>query len=520
MTETFQLVISEEPHADTDFDGCRQYLAGLPGLDASAVEAWCNRDTAPRGETGELVLDHLSFLMAHDHRRRLAGLGIIGRVRPMRTCPVCTLRQQRGDRCLRCDHAFSSTGLRNMPEPSSLESDSRPGNPRLERHKQRAMSMITIGAALLAAVFFLDPLLHLLMWDFPWLYVIPLPPFVFGCRHIARLKGHSGWWGLTGLTVLPGIAVSLLLPDRRSPEARQDLFVRDNLVALVMIGVFFFWAWQHLDTWRKWREIDAAGERLELAARSVSPLYPLNYQIMALGSYLDRCFAFAADQDLRPREKYRVAWAIFERVDRFLVHLRYQRFAHYRATGKNMASTHDEAAIQRLRQEFTEYFRRKMVELDDVYFTTCAYWSFMESHYRPRIFSQKLRSAIRGVNILEERLTNAVAGFVRDRGVLPSSLAELAEAEARWFQERADISFGGNGIVTVTLRNTVSDLNGETIEYGMMIPLPGSKADPVEGKWMLRVGGTLPDKYRVDIQWVTFRDAPAGRDPGPWELLQ
>lgn len=223
MTETFQLVLSDAPRADADLGGCRQYLLGLPGFDSSAVDAWLRRDTAPSGDSGELVLDHLSFLMAHHHRRHLAGLGIIGRVRPMWTCPVCTLRQQRADRCPRCDHAFPAIGLRKIPEPSPSdgESDAGPGHLLLERHRQRAMSMITIGAGLLAAVFFVDPLLQFLLWDFPWLYLIPLPPFVFGCRHIARLKGHSGWWGLAGFTVLPGIAISLLLPDRRSPEARR-----------------------------------------------------------------------------------------------------------------------------------------------------------------------------------------------------------------------------------------------------------------------------------------------------------
>lgn len=287
-----------------------------------------------------------------------------------------------------------------------------------------------------------------------------------------------------------------------------------------MIGVFLFWAWQHLDTWREWREIDAAGERLEIAARSVSPLYPLNYQIMAMGAYLDRCFAFAGDQDLRPREKYRVAWAMFERLDRFFVHLRYQRFAHYRTTGENLAESRGEAAIQRLRLEFNEYFRRKLVELDDVYFTACASWAFMESHYRPRVFSQKIRGAIRDVNILEERLLGMVTAFVGDRGVMPSDVNELGEAEARWLRERADISFGKDGIVSVTLRHSVPDLNGETIAYGMMVRPPGNGGDPVEGKRMFRVGGTLPDKYRVDIQWVIFRDAPADRTPTPWELLQ
>ncbi|GBC63223.1 hypothetical protein DENIS_4217 [Desulfonema ishimotonii] len=378
---------------------------------------------------------------------------------------------------------------------------------------------------MLAGAFFSDPLLQTIFTlDFPWLYLLPLPFFVYGCMNLARLKGYPGALGLLGASVLPGLILLFLLPDKNAPQAQGSFFSKERIAAFLLIPVFIFWAYQKIDLHLQKNQIEFMVGELDRAALSTAPVYPLNYKLMALRAYLNHGFEFADENELRLREKYWLAHALFEGADRFFIHMQYQQFVRYRS-GEDPSAPYNAPDIRRLRNEFSEFFKRKVIELDDDYLIRCCvYWAYMEETYRAEIFSQKTREFIRRLNLIEKDLQSLVSAFVNQRHRMPENAEDLSDflraaprlqkkaAAFKALRSAADVTFEPEGEIILTLRDDTVGLAGQTIVYGLMVRKNFSDVSPLKTHRLLRIGGTLPDKYRVDILWVRFFEEGASEN--------
>ena len=78
------------------------------------------------------------------------------------------------------------------------------------------------------------------------LFLLSIPPFIWGCMNYAAGKGHPQWLGLAGLAGIVGLVILILLPDRDrqgSASGLQWIKVIGAISLLIGFGLAMLGLW-------------------------------------------------------------------------------------------------------------------------------------------------------------------------------------------------------------------------------------------------------------------------------------
>ncbi len=122
------------------------------------------------------IKDELDFVTANRYRRLFQQAGAIAHLLPIISCPECDCRQKKTVCCVRCGHNLEFPGTDQQRRQRQHQ----------RNYQQRAVRGLSIGFGLFSAALITDHYLMSMHIDWQWLYLLCLPPFVYGCRYYAQ----------------------------------------------------------------------------------------------------------------------------------------------------------------------------------------------------------------------------------------------------------------------------------------------------------------------------------------------
>lgn len=350
IENTFRIIFSGDMSASYDLAEAMPKVATIIGADIEGVRAYFS------GEK-QFVKDELDMLTAIRYKNAFAEAGAVCYVHAMLKCPKCGRRYKKAEKCPKCrfstDSEYDGEDFKIIFDKTSAE-DKR----RFTRLREKAIRQIIIGTVLFAAVSFTDYLAQKILIDILWLYLIPLIPFVFGSMTYSRLKGYSPYLGCIGFTLLFGISILILLPDRNFSDRDDDIVAKEKIIACFFISITLLWSWHQFSEWRKVYDFFSRAEKLRTI--SLSDTYTENEKMDALKSFIEKGFFVLKHSEVRPNKYIEIANRLFEGSAEFFVQMQQHR--------KRLQDPSDMKHIFLLRKEIYEFIEKKKLELNDYRF--------------------------------------------------------------------------------------------------------------------------------------------------------
>ncbi|MFV8781179.1 hypothetical protein ACNKU7_02040 [Microbulbifer sp. SA54] len=306
-------------------------------------------------------------------------------------CPKCQSHEITPEQCQSCGLYFekyrqaeslAAQVSGDTAEPQDSQHFALPEVTSADGESIRAAKWLSLSGLFLTIVFIADGYLNKVQAlpgagiDFGyWPFIIGHLLLLRACFLFAEVKGYSSKVGLLGLLSLAGLAILLLLPDRRQGASGVSLVTL--AASVVCIAVSVNWLAGFGAKREAMEQISLAAKQLSLGRNEypsselddAQAIYDREQQEMR--EFLEQSLAKLRTHKLRPNESSEVASAIFSALARYAVWRNYQTYLHFEK-----------------QQQLPEALERNAVKRDQRLFAGILHTQ-IDQESQPRLFEEK-----------------------------------------------------------------------------------------------------------------------------------
>lgn len=289
----------------------------------------------------------LNKIVATEYFKLFRRLGAVGKITKQSKaesntphCPACRSLNIDTEKCLDCGVYFHKLG---NPQPSQQKktiNDSEAFNHTANKEAHAAAKLLNRAGLVLIAIFIIDNFLSGTLLpgfsniDIGYLpYLIAHIFLVYACSRFAAIKGYSRLMGGLGLLSFLGVAILLMLPDKRNDNEKPSF----QTVALTVVCVLIMAVWfqdfsgrqNNLTIYNEKAATLSQGRNQFPDKIDIIESATLLAQREALEDFQTMLLTSISDYNYRPDEQVELLETMLSETARFRTWLSYQRHLVY-----------------------------------------------------------------------------------------------------------------------------------------------------------------------------------------------